>query len=65
MKKVFIAAACMVTIIAVRIILSVAFSEQVAEVFCKVSISSLFFYFICTLSQNKPKAANYQKRCRG
>lgn len=58
MKKLFIAASFMVIIIAVRMILSVAFGEHVAEVFCKVSISFLFFYFICGLSKSKLKATN-------
>lgn len=57
MKKAFIVAAFITAIIVVRMILSVAFSEQVAEVFCKVSISALFFYFICTLSKDKLKTA--------
>lgn len=57
MKKAFAVAAFMVAIIVVRMILSVAFSEQVAEVFCKVSVSFLFFYSICTLSKNKLKTA--------
>ena len=50
MKKVIITAAIMATIIAVRMLLSVAFSEHVAEVFCGVSVSALFFYFICQIS---------------
>lgn len=54
MKNVFIAAASMVAIIAIRMILSVALGEQVAEVFCKISISFLFFYFIC-------RSAKYRK----
>ena len=57
MKKAFIVAAFMVAIIVVRMILSVTFSEQVAEVFCKVSISFLFFYSICILSNYKLKTA--------
>lgn len=59
MKKAFMATACMVGIIAVRMILSVAFNEQAAEVFSRVSISFLFFYFICSLSRNrKSKTTN-------
>ena len=58
MKKAFIVAAFMVAIIAVRMILSVTFSDQAAEVFCRVSISFLFFYSICRLSKNKLKKAN-------
>ena len=53
MKKAFIAAALIVTIIAVRMILSATFSEQVAEVFCGVSVSALFFYSIFRLSKNR------------
>ena len=62
MKKTFttvaITAAIMVAIIAVRMILSVNLSEHAAEVFCRVSISALFFYSICRLSKNKLKKAN-------
>ncbi|MDE7187922.1 MAG: hypothetical protein K2O13_10505 [Lachnospiraceae bacterium] len=58
MKKAFIAAALMVTIIAVRMILSVAFSEQVAEVFSGVSVSALFFYSIFRLSKNRSTTTN-------
>lgn len=58
MKKILIAAASMAGIIAIRMVLSVAFSEQAAEIFCKVSISFLFFYFICSLSKSRPKTAN-------
>lgn len=59
MKNVFIAAASMAAIIVIRMILSVALGEQVAEVFCKVSTSFLFFYFICQTAKyrkNKLKA---------
>lgn len=58
MKKVFITAAFITTIIAVRMILSVAISEQIAEAFCNVSISFLFFYAICRISKNKAKTNN-------
>ncbi len=47
MKNVFIAAASIVGIIVVRMILSIACSEQVAEVFARVAIGALFFYYIC------------------
>lgn len=61
MKKAFITtaiiAAIMAMIIVVRMILSVTISEQVADVFCKVAVSALFFYFICRLSKNKLKTA--------
>ena len=53
MKNIMIAAASMVGIIAVRIILSIAFSEQVAEVFTKVSVSALFFYFIIPFAKSR------------
>lgn len=55
MKKMFIPATIMVAIIVIRMILSVTISEQAAEVFCRVSISFLFLYFVCRLSANKPK----------
>ena len=58
MKKAFIAAALIVTIIAVRMILSATFSEQVAEVFCGVSVSALFFYSIYRLSKNRSTTTN-------
>lgn len=57
MKKLIIPAAFIVAIIAVRMILSVAFNEQAAEVFGRVSVSFLFFYYICQLSKNKCKSA--------
>lgn len=50
MKKAFIAAACLVGIIAVRMILSFALSEHIAEVFTKASVTFLFFYFCLTFS---------------
>lgn len=58
MKKAFIAAACMIGIITVRMILSVALSEQLAEVFTRISVGSLFFYFILILGKNKIKPTN-------
>lgn len=58
MKKAFIVTTFMVAIIVIRMILSVTFNEQVAEVFCRVLISSLFLYSICRLSKNKLKKAN-------
>lgn len=61
MKKAFITtamvAAIMAAIIVIRMILSVTLSEQVASVFCKVSISAVFFYFVCRISKNKLKTA--------
>lgn len=55
MRKSFIAAAAsMLGIIAVRMILSVAVSEQVAEVFTNVSLTAAFLYFaILSLRSNK------------
>lgn len=53
MKKAFIAVAAMVGIIAVRMILSVTLSEQVAEVFTRVSVSALFFFFLITFARNR------------
>ncbi|MDE6387850.1 MAG: hypothetical protein K2L82_08615 [Lachnospiraceae bacterium] len=61
MKKVLITLASMVGIIAVRMILSVAFSEQVAKVFTSVSISFLFFYLIltiCSFRKGQAKSVN-------
>lgn len=58
MKKAFIAAVTMVGIIAVRMILSVALSEQVAEVFTRVSVTSLFLYFCLISAKNRRKAKN-------
>lgn len=55
MKNAFFTAAFIAAIIIVRMILSVAFSEQATEVFCSVSISFLFFYCICRLSKNRSK----------
>ncbi len=55
MKKALIVAAALVGIIAMRMILSVALSEQIAEVFSRVSLS---FLFICTLFKFKPKTTN-------
>lgn len=49
MKRAFIAAITIVGIIALRMILSLSLSEQAAEIFCRVSLSFLFFYYICTL----------------
>lgn len=55
MKKALIVTAALVGIIAMRMILSVALSEQIAEIFCRVSLS---FLFICTLFKLKPKTTN-------
>lgn len=57
MKNIFFAAAFMSAIIVIRMILSVTFTEQVADVFCKMSTSFLFFYFIFRLSENKSLTA--------
>ncbi len=62
MKKAFIAVAAMAGIIAVRMILSVALGEQIAEVFTRISVSALFFYFLISISRNRrntQKAENY------
>lgn len=61
MKRILIAAASIVGIIAVRMILSIASSEHVAEIFTSVSISFLFFYFIliiCSFRKGKSKSIN-------
>ena len=57
MKKAFIAAAAMVGIIAVRMILSVALNEQIAEVFTRLSTGFLFFYVLCISLKSKQKSA--------
>ena len=57
MKKAFITVAAMIGIIGIRMILSIAVSEQAAEVFTRFSISFLFFYFICGLSAGRRQAA--------
>lgn len=56
MKNVMITAASMVGIIVVRMILSILLSEQAAEVFTRVSVSALFFYYIILFSKNRQKA---------
>lgn len=55
MKNVIIAAASMVGIIVVRMILSIVLSEQIAEVFTRVSVSVLFFYYVLLFSKNRQK----------
>lgn len=59
MKKAFIAAACLVGIIAVRMILSVALSEHIAEVFTRVSVTFLFFYFCLISAKSRRQAKNH------
>ncbi len=56
MKKALIAATFMVGIIIVRMILSVTFSEQIAEVFTRVSVSFLFFYCLLLSVRNRQKS---------
>ncbi len=58
MKKAFIAAACMAGIIAIRMILSVALSEQTAEVFTRISVTFLFFYFCLVSTKSRHTAKN-------
>lgn len=55
MKNVIITAASMVGIIVVRMILSIVLSEQIAEVFTRVSVSVLFFYYVLLFSKNRQK----------
>lgn len=55
MKNVIIAAASMVGIIVVRMILSIVLSEQIAEVFTRVSVSVLFFYYVLLFSKSRQK----------
>ncbi len=51
MKKLFLAAVAMVVIIAVQMTLSFAFSYRVGEIFSRVSIGALFFYFLMDLGR--------------
>lgn len=56
MKNVLIAAAAMAGIIVMRVILSIAFTDQIAEVFARVAIGVLFFYYIgMSISKRKLK----------
>lgn len=59
MKKAFIAAASMMGIIAVRMILSVTFGEQTAEVFTGVSGSFLFYYCCFYSAENRQNAKKH------
>ncbi|MCI8522989.1 MAG: hypothetical protein HFI62_07250 [Lachnospiraceae bacterium] len=58
MKKAFIAGAAILGMIIVRMILSVTFTEQAAEIFTKTSISILFFYFLLSMPKGKAKATD-------
>lgn len=60
MKNVIIATASVLGIIAVRMILSFAISEQVAEVFTRVSCGALFFYFIILFAKNRRGAKKHE-----
>lgn len=60
MKNVIIATASVLGIIAVRMILSFAISEQVAEVFTRVSCGALFFYFIILFAKNRRDAKKHE-----
>ncbi len=60
MKNVIIATASVLGIIAVRMILSFAISEQVAEVFTQVSCGALFFYFIILFAKNRRDAKKHE-----
>lgn len=55
MKSILIAAVSMVGIIVMRVILSIAFTDQTAEVFARIAVSILFFYFLGRLSNGKLK----------
>lgn len=57
MKKILVALVAMCGIIVVRMILSVTLTEQVAEVFSRISIAILFYYFICTAISSRSKKA--------
>lgn len=53
MKNVITAVASMVGIIVIRMILSVTLSEQIAEVFTRISVSFLIFYFILLFAKKR------------
>lgn len=56
MKNVLIASAAMAGIIVMRVILSITFTDQIAEVFARVAIGVLFFYSIgMNISKRKLK----------
>ncbi len=56
MKNVLIAAAAMAGIIVIRMILSITFTDQAAEVFARAAVGILFFYFIgMSISRKKLK----------
>ncbi len=56
MKNVLMAVVSVVGIIVVRMILSIAFTDQIAEVFARTAIGILFFYFIgMSISRKKLK----------
>ncbi|MBD5504435.1 MAG: hypothetical protein HDR09_12085 [Lachnospiraceae bacterium] len=58
MKSILKALVAMFGIIVARIILSVAFTDQVGEVFSKVSTGILIYYFICKFIKSRSIAAN-------
>lgn len=58
MKIALIAAASIVGIIVVRMILSVTFNEQTAEVFSSIAITSLFLYSILSFRKGKLNSAD-------
>lgn len=51
MKKMLIAAGAMAGIIGVRMVLSLAVSEQAAELFCRMAVGSLFFYCVLRMGR--------------
>ncbi|MBD5489519.1 MAG: hypothetical protein HDR13_12130 [Lachnospiraceae bacterium] len=58
MKNILKALVAMFGIIVARIILSSAYTDQVGEVFSKVSIGILFYYFICKFIKSRSIAAD-------
>lgn len=58
MKNMLAAVISMVVIIAGRMILSLTFGEQAAEVFSRITVGFLFYYFICRLLTSKRKGFN-------
>ena len=58
MKSILKALVAMFGIIVARIILSVAFTDQVGEVFFRISVGIMFYYFICKFIKSRSKATN-------
>lgn len=61
MKNVLMAVVSVVGIIVVRVILSIAFTDQIAEVFARTAIGILFFYLIASIGISSRKRKLNQK----